>query len=33
MNRFAQDIGLLAAPVPYEGVVAVEFSQLWNQPV
>ncbi|HEY7559455.1 MAG TPA: ABC transporter substrate-binding protein [Candidatus Binatia bacterium] len=33
MNRFAQDIGLLAAPVPYESVVAVEFSQLWNQPV
>jgi NitT/TauT family transport system substrate-binding protein len=33
MNRFAQEIGLLSAPVPYEGVVATEFSQLWDQPV
>ncbi|HEX9662796.1 MAG TPA: ABC transporter substrate-binding protein [Candidatus Binatia bacterium] len=33
MNRFAQDIGLLSLPVPYEGVVAVEFSHLWDQPV
>ena len=33
MNRFAQDIGLLSAPVPYEGVVAVEFSHLWDEPV
>ena len=33
MNRFAQDIGLLSAPVPYEGVVAAEFSHLWNQRV
>lgn len=33
MNRFAQDIGLLSAPVPYEGVVAAEFSHLWNEPV
>ena len=30
MNRFAQDIGLLAAPVPYEDVVAVQFSHLWE---
>lgn len=33
MNRFAQDIGLLSAPVPYERVVATEFSHLWNEPV
>src|SRR5262245_22976735 len=33
MNRFAQDIGLLSAPVPYDQVVAIEFSHLWNQPV
>ena len=33
MNRFAQDIGLLSAPVPYDQVVATEFSHLWNEPV
>lgn len=33
MNRFAQDIGLLSAPVPYDQVVATQFSHLWNQPV
>jgi NitT/TauT family transport system substrate-binding protein len=33
MNRFAQDIGLLTAPVAYEQVVAAEFSHLWNEPV
>ena len=33
MNRFAQDIGLLKAPVSYEQVVATEFSHLWNEPV
>ncbi len=33
MNRFAQDIGLLTAPVAYEQVVATEFSHLWNEPV
>jgi len=33
MNRFAQDIGLLAAPAPYERVVATEFSHLWNEPL
>jgi len=31
MNRFAQDIGLLAAPVAYETVVATQFSQLWDE--
>jgi ABC-type nitrate/sulfonate/bicarbonate transport system substrate-binding protein len=30
MNQFAQDIGLLAAPVPYERVVAVEMQPLWT---
>ena len=30
MNRFAQDIGLLAASVSYEDVVAVQFSHLWE---
>jgi len=33
MNRFAQDIGLLSNPVPYEQVVATQFSHLWNEPV
>ena len=30
MNRFAQSLGLLAAPVPYEDVVAVQFRPLWT---
>ena len=30
MNRFARDAGLLSAPVPYEEVVAVRFSRLWD---
>src|SRR5712691_7124362 len=29
MNRFAQDLGLLSGPVPYEQVVATQFSKLW----
>jgi ABC-type nitrate/sulfonate/bicarbonate transport system substrate-binding protein len=33
MNRFAQQIGLLSAPVPYQAVVATEFSPLWSQSV
>jgi NitT/TauT family transport system substrate-binding protein len=33
MNRFAIDIGLLTAPVPYEQVVATQFSQLWDEAV
>ncbi|MFQ6027830.1 MAG: ABC transporter substrate-binding protein [Dehalococcoidia bacterium] len=31
MNRFAQDIGLLSAPVSYDQVVATQFSHLWSQ--
>ena len=33
MNRFAIAIGLLSAPVPYEQVVAIQFSHLWKEPV
>ena len=33
MNRFAQDIGLLAGDVPYEQVVATQFSHLWSEAV
>jgi ABC-type nitrate/sulfonate/bicarbonate transport system substrate-binding protein len=33
MNRFAQDIGLLSAPVPYDRVVATQFTHLWKEPV
>ncbi len=31
MNRFAQDIGLLAAPASYERVVATDLSHLWHE--
>ena len=30
LNRFAQDVGLLSAPVPYDRVVATRFCHLWN---
>jgi NitT/TauT family transport system substrate-binding protein len=30
MHSFAQHVGLLSAPVPYEQVVAVQFSHLWE---
>lgn len=33
MNRFARDIGLLGADVPYDQVVATEFKHLWKEPV
>ena len=33
MNRFAQDIGLLREPVPYEQVVAIQFMNMWTQSV
>ena len=29
MNRFAQNIGLLSQPMPYEQVVATQFQPLW----
>ncbi len=31
LNRFAQSVGLLPDPVPYEQVVAVRFRDLWRQ--
>ena len=31
MNRFAQEIGLLSGPVPYEQVVASEYASLWSE--
>jgi ABC-type nitrate/sulfonate/bicarbonate transport system substrate-binding protein len=31
MNRFAQDVGLLSRPVPYDKVVATQFRHLWNR--
>ena len=30
MNQFARDLGILSGHVPYEKVVATQFSQLWN---
>ena len=33
MNRFAQEIGLLSAPVSYENVVATQFCHLWHEKV
>jgi NitT/TauT family transport system substrate-binding protein len=30
MNGFARDVGILTADVPYEGVVATQFSGLWR---
>jgi len=32
MNQFSRDIGILKGDVPYEGVVATQFSHLWKQP-
>jgi len=31
MNRFAQDMGLLSGPVPYDEVVDTRFSHLWTE--
>ena len=31
MNRFAQDVGLLSKPVPYDRVVATQFRHLWKE--
>ncbi|MGE0038782.1 MAG: ABC transporter substrate-binding protein [Xanthobacteraceae bacterium] len=30
MNQFARDLGILKGDVPYEGVVATQFSPLWR---
>jgi ABC-type nitrate/sulfonate/bicarbonate transport system substrate-binding protein len=30
MNQFSRDVGILAADVPYEGVVATQFANLWK---
>ncbi|MEA2955945.1 MAG: hypothetical protein QOJ58_1445, partial [Alphaproteobacteria bacterium] len=30
MNQFARDIGILKGDVPYESVVATQFSPLWT---
>ena len=30
LNRFAQNIGLLSGPVPYEQVVATQFRNEWS---
>ena len=30
MNRFARDVGILKSDVPYEKVVATQFSPLWK---
>jgi NitT/TauT family transport system substrate-binding protein len=30
MNQFSRDVGILTGDVPYESIVATQFSQLWN---
>jgi len=30
MNQFSRDVGILAGDVPYEGIVATQFSHLWK---
>ena len=30
MNQFSRDAGILKGDVPYEGIVATQFSQFWN---
>jgi ABC-type nitrate/sulfonate/bicarbonate transport system substrate-binding protein len=32
MNQFSRDVDILKGDVPYEGVVATQFSHLWNAP-
>src|SRR5499425_31316 len=32
MNQFSRDAGILTGDVPYEGIVATQFSHLWKQP-
>lgn len=31
LNQFAQDVGLLSGPAPYERVVATQFAHLWTE--
>ena len=31
MNQFSRDVGILNGDVPYESIVATQFSQLWKQ--
>ena len=31
MNQFSRDVGILKGDVPYEAVVATQFSHLWKQ--
>jgi NitT/TauT family transport system substrate-binding protein len=33
LNRFAEEIGLLSAPVEYDQVVATQFSSLWKETI
>jgi hypothetical protein len=30
MNRFARDIGILKGQIPYDKVVATQFTELWR---
>jgi hypothetical protein len=30
MNQFSRDVGILQGDVPYEAVVATQFSNLWR---
>jgi NitT/TauT family transport system substrate-binding protein len=30
MNQFSRDVGILSGDVPYEGIVAMQFSHLWK---
>jgi hypothetical protein len=30
MNQFSRDAGILTGDVPYEGIVATQFSHLWK---
>ena len=30
MNQFSRDVGILTGDVPYESIVATQFSQLWK---
>ena len=31
LNQFAQDVGILSRPTPYEHVVATQFASLWKE--